>query len=69
MRYQEALEKMPNATYFYEGVTQEEIDQIKVSKYEIEDDTDATLFVVGSIFEIEFLNNKKLLPTFGMKFG
>lgn len=69
MRYQDVVEKMPNATYFYEGVTQKELDKITVSKYELEDDSNPELYVVGSMFEIDSIKDKKMIPTFGMKFG
>jgi hypothetical protein len=69
MKYQEALEKMPNATYLYEGVTQEELDKIAISKYEIEDDSGEGLHIVGAAFEIPELSQKKMTYSVGMKFG
>lgn len=69
MKLHEAKEKLPNATYLYEGVTQEELDQITISKYEIQDDSGEGLHIVGTLFEIPELAQKLMRQSVGMQFG
>jgi hypothetical protein len=71
MKYQDAIEKIPNVTYLYHGVTVEELDSITVSKYEVEDDAGEGLHVVGTLYEIPELNHKLLTPVqaLSMTFG
>ncbi len=53
---------MPNALYFYEGLTQEEIGSIVVQKY-----VDSETGIVGTISEVEEFKNKIHTPM-GMTF-
>jgi len=69
MRYQEAQEKMPNALFFYDGVTQEEVDNITVSKFEIEREETPGIYTVGTTLEVEALAEKRLVQSVNMKFG
>ena len=70
MRYQEALEKMPNASYFYNGVTQEEFDKIPGNKYfYIDDSVEDGTMTAGTGFEIEELESKRIPVSFGNTFG
>jgi hypothetical protein len=55
-------DKMPNALYFYEGLTQEEIGSIVVQKY-----VDSETGIVGTISEVEEFKNKIHTPM-GMTF-
>ena len=55
-------DKMPNALYFYEGLTQEEIDSIVVQKY-----VDNETGIVGTISEVEEFKNRIHNPI-GMTF-
>jgi hypothetical protein len=69
MRYQEAHEKMPSALFFYEGVTQEEIDKVTVSKFEIESEDTPGIFTLGTTLPVEALAEKQLVQSVNMRFG
>lgn len=69
MNYKEASEKIPNVAFLYENVTMDEISQIQGSKYGIEDGVNTGLYIVGTHEEIDFLEDKKMTPSYGMNFG
>ena len=60
----------PNASYFYNGVTQEEFDKIPGNKYfYINDSVEDGTMTAGTSVEIEELESKRISVSFGNTFG
>lgn len=68
MIYKEASERIPNASFLYQNVTLEELNNIPYSKYQLEDGINSGLYVIGTNEEVNFLKDKQILPEYGMSF-
>jgi hypothetical protein len=69
MKYQDVVERMPNASLIYENVTNEELSLISVSKYQLETEPNSGIFYVGTNSEIPELTNKIMQPNTNMSFN
>lgn len=69
MKYQEAVEKLHMHNFLYEGVTQQEVDEVSISKYVIEDDEREGYYVIGTLDEVVELKAKTMVQTIGRTFG